>query len=55
MKKLVLLSFFYLFAINSFSFVQCQNRILGEPVDMSRDFSDFHNTFFFLINILRKF
>ena len=24
-----------------------QKRILGEPVDMSIDFKDFHNTFFF--------
>lgn len=48
MKKFVI-------SIILFSFVCCiqtlsaqpQKRILGDPVDMSLDFKDFHNTFFF--------
>ncbi|HPT43728.1 MAG TPA: glycoside hydrolase family 31 protein [Paludibacteraceae bacterium] len=40
--------FLLLFFFNSqFVSSQPQNRILGEPVDMSLDFQDFHNTFFF--------
>ncbi|HET7734276.1 MAG TPA: alpha-xylosidase, partial [Paludibacter sp.] len=47
MKKTILFLVCFLFAVSLFSFSQSQKRILGDPVDMSLDFHDFHNTFFF--------
>ena len=47
MKKQIISAFLLLVCSCLQPLVAQQKRLLGDPVDMSLDFKDFHNTFFF--------
>ena len=47
MKKLILSTILLLACFCMLSLSAQQKRMLGDPIDISADFNDFHNTFFF--------